>query len=40
MMGDGVPDGLMQARLWLVEGARIGLSIGLGLLGVRAPESM
>ncbi len=40
VMGDGVPDGLMQARLWLVEGARIGLSIGLGLLGVRAPESM
>jgi arginyl-tRNA synthetase len=29
-----------QARLWLVEGARIGLAIGLGLLGVSAPESM
>lgn len=40
VMGDGVPDGLVQARLWLVEGARMGLSIGLGLLGVGAPESM
>ena len=29
-----------QARLWLVESARIGLAIGLGLLGVSAPESM
>jgi arginyl-tRNA synthetase len=31
---------LTQARLWLVEAARIGLAIGLGLLGVSAPESM
>lgn len=31
---------LTQARLWLVEAARIGLSIGLGLLGVAAPEKM
>jgi arginyl-tRNA synthetase len=31
---------LTQARLWLVDGARTGLAIGLGLLGVRAPESM
>ncbi|MGH9126639.1 MAG: arginine--tRNA ligase [Acidimicrobiales bacterium] len=31
---------LTQARLWLVEGARIGLGIGLGLLGVAAPEKM
>jgi arginyl-tRNA synthetase len=35
-----VPEELTQARLWLVEAARIGLSIGLGLLGVAAPESM
>ena len=35
-----VPDELTQARLWLVEAARIGFSIGLGLLGVTAPEKM
>lgn len=29
-----------QARLWLVEGARIGFAIGLDLLGVSAPEEM
>jgi arginyl-tRNA synthetase len=31
---------LTQARLWLVESARVGISIGLGVLGVHAPESM
>lgn len=31
---------LQQARLWLAEAARIGLAIGLDLLGVSAPESM
>ncbi len=31
---------LQQARLWLVEASRIGLSIGLDLLGVEAPEEM
>ena len=31
---------LTQARLWLVEAARIGLAIGLDLVGVSAPESM
>ncbi len=31
---------LQQARLWLVEATRIGLSIGLDLLGVDAPEYM
>jgi arginyl-tRNA synthetase len=31
---------LTQARLWLVEAARIGLASALGLLGVSAPESM
>jgi len=40
VMGDGVSPQLTQARLWLVESARIGLAIGLDLLGVGAPESM
>ena len=40
VVGDGVSPEQTQARLWLVEGARIGLSIGLDLLGVNAPESM
>jgi arginyl-tRNA synthetase len=31
---------LSQARLWLVEACRIGLSSALGLLGVAAPDSM
>ncbi len=39
VIGD-VPPQLTQARLWLVEGARIGLAIGLDLLGVSAPEQM
>ncbi len=39
VLGD-VPMELTQARLWLVEAARIGLEIGLDLLGVSAPESM
>ena len=39
VIGDVPPD-LTQARLWLVEGTRIGLAIALGLLGVSAPESM
>jgi arginyl-tRNA synthetase len=40
VLGEGVEPELTQARLWLVEGARIGLAIGLGLLGASAPESM
>ncbi len=40
VMGDGVPPELTQARLWLVEAARIGFAIALDLLGVSAPESM
>jgi arginyl-tRNA synthetase len=40
ILADGVDPALTQARLWLVEGARIGLAIGLGLLGVSAPEAM
>jgi len=35
-----VDPALTQARLWLVEASRIGLAIGLGLLGVSAPEAM
>ena len=40
VMGEGVSPELTQARLWLVEAARVGLSSGLALLGVSAPESM
>jgi arginyl-tRNA synthetase len=40
VMGTDVPPELTQARLWLVEATRVGLAIGLGLLGVSAPESM
>jgi arginyl-tRNA synthetase len=40
VMGDGIDPQLTQARLWLVEAARVGLVIGLGVLGVHAPESM
>ena len=40
VMGDDVAPELTQARLWLVEAARIGLAIGLDLLGVTAPEPM
>ncbi len=40
VMGEGVGPELTQARLWLVESARVGLAIGLDLLGVTAPESM
>ena len=40
VMGTDVSPGLTQARLWVVEASRVGLAIGLGLLGVSAPESM
>ncbi|HEX6237834.1 MAG TPA: arginine--tRNA ligase [Acidimicrobiales bacterium] len=40
VLGDDVPAELTQARLWLVEATRIGLAIGLDILGVTAPESM
>lgn len=40
VMGDDVPPELTQARLWLVEAARVGLAIGLDLLGVGAPDEM
>jgi arginyl-tRNA synthetase len=34
------PAGVQQARLWLAEATRIGLTIGLDLLGVSAPDRM
>jgi len=40
ILREDVPFELCQARLWLVEAARIGLVIGLDLLGVGAPERM
>ncbi|HZD67071.1 MAG TPA: DALR anticodon-binding domain-containing protein, partial [Acidimicrobiales bacterium] len=40
VMGEEVSGDLTQARLWLVEGTRIGLAVALDLLGVDAPESM
>lgn len=40
VMGDGIAPELTRARLWLVESARIGLAIGLDVVGVSAPESM
>jgi arginyl-tRNA synthetase len=40
VLSDEVGEQVRQARLWLVEGARIGISVGLGVLGLSAPESM
>ena len=40
VLGDGVTPERTQARLWLIEAARIGLAATLGRLGVSAPESM
>lgn len=40
ILGDDVPDGVTQARLWLIEATRIGLVVGLDTVGVSAPESM
>jgi arginyl-tRNA synthetase len=40
VLGEDVPPELTQARLWLVESARVGFAIGLDLLGVTAPERM
>jgi arginyl-tRNA synthetase len=40
VLGEGIDPATTQARLWLVEGCRVGLRIGLGILGVSAPESM
>jgi arginyl-tRNA synthetase len=40
VVAPSVPPELTQARLWLVEAARIGLVVGLDLLGVSAPDRM
>ena len=40
VIGDGIDEDLSQARLWLVEGVRVGLVVALDLLGVGAPEEM
>ena len=40
ILRDDVDDELRQARLWLVEGARVGLAIALSILGVSAPERL
>ena len=40
VVGDGVSPELTQARLWLIEAARIGLTSGLTLVGVSAPQEM
>ncbi len=34
------PEAVRQARFWLIEAARIGIAIGLDLLGVSAPETL
>jgi len=40
VLDEEAAEDLVQARLWLVEGVRVGLAIGLDLLGVSAPEVM
>ncbi|MCB0971054.1 MAG: arginine--tRNA ligase, partial [Acidimicrobiales bacterium] len=40
VIGDGIEPEVTQARLWLTEAARVGLGIGLDLLGVSAPEQL
>ena len=40
ILRDDVDDELRQARLWLVEGARVGLAVALSILGVSAPERL
>lgn len=40
ILSPDTPDDLRQARWWLAEAARVGLRVGLELLGVDAPESM
>jgi arginyl-tRNA synthetase len=40
ILGADVDDEVRQARLWLVEATRVGLAIGLDLLGVSAPERL
>jgi arginyl-tRNA synthetase len=40
VVGDSVEPAVTQARLWLVEAVRVGLTIGLDLLGADAPDEM
>ena len=40
ILRDDVSDDVRQARLWLVEATRVGLAVGLDLLGVSAPERL
>ena len=40
VVGTGIAPELTQARLWLTEAARVGLAIGLDLVGVSAPEEL
>jgi arginyl-tRNA synthetase len=40
VVAPSVPPELTQARMWLAEAARVGLRIGLDLLGVSAPDRM
>jgi arginyl-tRNA synthetase len=40
VLAETVSAELVQARLWIVEAARVGFAIGLDLLGVHAPDSM
>jgi arginyl-tRNA synthetase len=40
VVGTGIAPEMTQARLVLIDAARVGLAVGLGILGVSAPESM
>ncbi len=40
VFGDGMHPSTTQARLWLLEGVRIGLAVAMDLLGVGAPTEM
>ena len=40
VFGDGMHPSMTQARLWLLEGVRIGLAVAMDLLGVGAPTEM
>ena len=40
ILREGVSEDVRQGRLWLVEATRVGLEVGLGILGVSAPERL
>ena len=40
ILRDDVDEDLRQARLWLVDAARVGLAVALDILGVSAPERL